>query len=191
MRNSYTSNIAFFVKCVFTFFLLSFFLLVSSLTFALSLENNIDYNVESFECYLEFDDDFGSRIFEQNFSDFSVSIWRVSVAENANIEGVLVNAAKGAGLTLKTANQAYKGTTRLGHALSKHSGRNPQIWGKIKGSPSTWHNQGLKHYNDIMNAPGKFNQVTNPNGIKFLEKWLPDGRGMRLNMDRTFKGFID
>ena len=49
--------------------------------------------------------------------------------------GVSSVAAKGAGLTLKSASQAYKGTTRLGHALSKHAGRNPQIWGKIKGNP--------------------------------------------------------
>ena len=100
-------------------------------------------------------------------------------------------ATSGAAITLKSASETYKGTTRLGHALSKHSFRNPHIWGKIQGNPSTWHNQGLKHYNEIMNAPGKFIQVTNPRGIKFLEKWLPDGRGMRLNMDRTFKGFID
>ena len=29
------------------------------------------------------------------------------------------------------------------------------------------------------------------NGARFLEKWLPDGRGLRLNLDSTFKGFID
>ena len=28
-------------------------------------------------------------------------------------------------------------------------------------------------------------------GTKFLEKTLEDGRGVRLNMDGTFKGFID
>lgn len=42
-----------------------------------------------------------------------------------------------------------------------------------------------------MNAPGGFIKTTTQQGIKFLEKRLPDGRGIRLNMDGTFKGFID
>ena len=33
--------------------------------------------------------------------------------------------------------------------------------------------------------------IVESNGIQFLEKILPDGRGIRLNMDGTFKGFID
>jgi filamentous hemagglutinin len=79
----------------------------------------------------------------------------------------------------------------LGHALSKHAGRNPSIWGKLTGNPSTWHNQALKHFDDIMNASGDFIKTTTQQGINFLEKRLPDGRGIRLNMDGTFKGFID
>jgi RHS repeat-associated protein len=92
---------------------------------------------------------------------------------------------------LNSANSSYKGTTVLGHALSKHAGRNPHIWGKVTGNPSTWHSQGLQHFDDIMNSPGIFMPKTNPNGVQFLEKMLPDGRGMRLNMNKTFKGFID
>jgi hypothetical protein len=92
---------------------------------------------------------------------------------------------------LNSASSAYKGSTVLGHALSKHAGRNPSIWGKLTGNPSTWHSQGLKHFNDIMKAPGQFAPKTNPKGITFLEKMLPDGRGIRLNMDGTFKGLID
>ncbi len=92
---------------------------------------------------------------------------------------------------LNSASSAYKGSTVLGHALSKHSGRNPSIWGKLAGNPSTWHNQALKHFDDIMNAPGGFVKTPTQQGINFIEKRLPDGRGIRLNMDQTFKGFID
>ena len=72
--------------------------------------------------------------------------------------------------TLTTASEAYKGSTRLGHALSKHAGRNPNIWGKISGSPSTYHSQATKHLREIYRAPGDFKRVTNPNGVTFLEK---------------------
>jgi len=33
--------------------------------------------------------------------------------------------------------------------------------------------------------------VTNSKGTTFLEKMLPDGRGVRLQLDYRFKGFID
>jgi len=105
------------------------------------------------------------------------------------IKGVSIEGAKN--VTLKTASEAYKTSTRLGHSLSKHSFRNPERWGKLRGHSSTWHEQGMKHYDDIMNAPGKFKATPNKNGTMFLEKRLPDGRGMRLNMDATFKGLID
>ena len=32
---------------------------------------------------------------------------------------------------------------------------------------------------------------TTDKGLTFMEKRLSDGRGVRLNMDGTFKGFID
>lgn len=75
--------------------------------------------------------------------------------------------------------------------MSKHAGRNPEIWGKVAGNPSTWHNQGLQHFRDILRGPGSFQRVTNSKGTTFLEKMLPDGRGVRLQLDHTFKGFID
>lgn len=56
---------------------------------------------------------------------------------------------------------------------------------------NTWNTQAMKHFEDIMAGSGNFIQVTAPNGAKFFEKWLPDGRGMRLNLDGTFKGFVD
>lgn len=48
----------------------------------------------------------------------------------------------------------------------------------------------MQHINDIINSPGDFKFVES-NGRTFLEKMLSDGRGVRLNMDGTFKGFID
>jgi RHS repeat-associated protein len=84
----------------------------------------------------------------------------------------------------------YKGSTVIGHALSKHAGRHPEIWGKVKGSMTTWNDQAMVHLRDISRSPGKFQEVTT-NGIRFLEKRLEDGRGMRLNMDGTFKSFLD
>ena len=93
---------------------------------------------------------------------------------------------------MHSASITYKGTTKLGHALSKHAGRKPEIWGKIQGRTDTWHFQAQKHFNDIMQAPGNFIRVEDPiTKLKWLEKRLPDGRGMRLNIDKTFKGFID
>lgn len=54
----------------------------------------------------------------------------------------------------------------------------------------TWNDQAMTHFRDIARGPGEFGQVTQ-NGVSFFEKRLPDGRGVRLNMDGTFKGFID
>ena len=93
---------------------------------------------------------------------------------------------------IESANAANKGgETIVGHALQKHAGRNPEIWGKIKGGPEEINQIALKHLNEIMEAPGDFVKVTNERGIQFLEKKLPDGRGVRLNLDGTFKGFLD
>ncbi|MGO4102223.1 two-partner secretion domain-containing protein, partial [Pseudomonas sp. TAF7] len=92
---------------------------------------------------------------------------------------------------LTSAQDAYKGTTVVGHALSKHAGRNPDIWGKVTGSMKTWNEQAMMHLREITRAPGNFLPVTTEKGQTFLEKRLADGRGVRLNMDGTFKGFID
>jgi len=94
-------------------------------------------------------------------------------------------------IALETAAEYYKGATRIGHALSKHAGRKPEIWGKIEGTMRNWHEQAMRHFKDIYHGPGKFVRVTTPKGISFLEKRLPDGRGIRLNLNYTFKGFID
>jgi len=92
---------------------------------------------------------------------------------------------------LRTASQPYKGSTRIGHSFSKHAGRKPEIWGKIEGAMTQWHGQVMRHFKKICRAKEKFHKVMNPRGISFLEKKLSDGRGIRLNLDYTFKGFID
>lgn len=63
--------------------------------------------------------------------------------------------------------------------------------GEMTGSMSTWNDQAMKHLRDITRGPGDFKKVTNDQGIDFIEKRLPVGRGARLNMDGSFKGFID
>jgi hypothetical protein len=49
----------------------------------------------------------------------------------------------------------------------------------------------MKHINDIINGYGEFKIFTTSRGVQFWEKMLPDERGLRLNLDSTFKGFID
>lgn len=83
------------------------------------------------------------------------------------------------------------GETVVGHALQKHAGRNPQIWGKVKGNSEQINKDALSHLNDILKGDGEFKKVKANNGVEFLEKKLSDGRGVRLNLDGTFKGFID
>ncbi|MBA4602108.1 pre-toxin TG domain-containing protein, partial [Thermoactinomyces mirandus] len=93
---------------------------------------------------------------------------------------------------IQTAMKPKKGGEMVvGHALQKHAGRNPHIWGKVKGGPDQINQMALNHLREILNGPGEFIKVKNARGIEFLEKKLPDGRGVRLNMDGTFKGFID
>lgn len=92
---------------------------------------------------------------------------------------------------INSATQPKKGgETIAGHALQKHAGRNPDIWGKVSGNAENINNSAMKHINDILNGPGNF-KIIQSNGHSFYEKMLPDGRGIRVNMDSTFKGFID
>lgn len=93
---------------------------------------------------------------------------------------------------LETAQQAHKGgETLAGHALQKHAGRNPNIWGNVKGGAEQINQQAMEHINDILNGFGEFKIFTTDRGVQFWEKMLPDGRGLRLNLDSKFKGFID
>ncbi|MBF0779024.1 pre-toxin TG domain-containing protein [Streptococcus cuniculi] len=83
------------------------------------------------------------------------------------------------------------GETVAGHALQKHAGRNPHIWGRVSGNSASINAQAMKQIDDIIEAPGSFTKITNNRGIQFYQKQLPDKRGIRLNLDGTFKGFID
>ncbi|MCP4614421.1 MAG: RHS repeat-associated core domain-containing protein [Planctomycetes bacterium] len=106
----------------------------------------------------------------------------------STIRGLTISQLK---TVLKSSRELYKGSTLIGHSLSKHAGRKPEIWGRIAGAQKTWHGQAMKHFREIFRAPGDFQRVTNSKGTTFLEKMLPDGRGVRLQLDYVFKGFID
>ena len=49
----------------------------------------------------------------------------------------------------------------------------------------------MKHVREIIRGPGEFTKFITDKGITFIEKRLSDGRGIRLNQDYTFKGFVD
>lgn len=76
-------------------------------------------------------------------------------------------------IILKTAVYPYKGSTKLGHALSKHAGRpkGQLIWEKIQGSSKTWHQQAMKHLREIIRGKGQFQLITDfKTGISWIEK---------------------
>lgn len=49
----------------------------------------------------------------------------------------------------------------------------------------------MQHIEDILNGPREFHAVASKSQTFIFEKMLPDGRGIQLNMNGTFKGFID
>ena len=123
-----------------------------------------------------------------------VTSFCVKVRDSAKKSGV----GDKIGPTLKSATAPAKpgsDMTKLGHAFQKHAGRNattnPGRWGKVSGSNATKNETGLRHFNEILEGPGKFQKITTAEGKTFLEKRLSDGRGIRLNQDGTFKGFVD
>lgn len=56
---------------------------------------------------------------------------------------------------------------------------------------NAWNEKAMVHLREITGTPGSFLPVTTDKGQMSLEKKLVDERGVRLNMDGTFKGFID
>lgn len=62
---------------------------------------------------------------------------------------------------------------------------------------SGWFNENVGWTRNDSVAPDhpRVGIICDPNlqqlGLSFLEKCLPDGRGVRLNMDGSFKGFLD
>ncbi len=51
--------------------------------------------------------------------------------------------------------------------------------------------QEMNQMRDIFRGKGEFKNVVNNDNVFFLEKKLYDGRGIRLQKDYKFKGFID
>ena len=130
----------------------------------------------------------GAKAVAEVAETLASQVIRGSAASAENIAGVSAGQIR---IVLGSAQAPYKGSTVIAHALSKHAGRNPAVWGKMTGSMKSWNEQAMKHLREIARGPGEFKPVTNDAGITFLEKKLPDGRGVRLNMDGRFKGFID
>ena len=95
-------------------------------------------------------------------------------------------------IVMESANSLGKGgyETVAGHSLNKHSNRNPNIWGKLSGSSSTINKRAMDIIIEIFNSDKLF-RIVQSNGRRFYEIMIDDNRGIRLNMDMTFKGFID
>ncbi|MCL9667287.1 hypothetical protein L2C91_02675 [Rosenbergiella epipactidis] len=68
-------------------------------------------------------------------------------------------------LIIKSAKLPNKNTTTVGHALSKHSGRYPETWGKMHGPIQLWDAQGMTHLRDIIRAPGYFKRIKTQKGV--------------------------
>lgn len=138
----------------------------------------------------------GARIVSKVIGDVITNVSGGKVGDDVANTAKAVDAVN-QGIDLNKINESASiirntgGETVAGHALQKHSGRNPSIWGKVFGNSENINSQAMQHINDIVSAPGDFSIVTTDRGVTFLEKSLPDGRGIRLNMDGTFKGFID
>ncbi|WP_268999229.1 RHS repeat-associated core domain-containing protein [Paenibacillus athensensis] len=130
---------------------------------------------------------FGLVAVEASFELMAVGGVRFFVNRNAKMSVTVNNQS-----VITSANRIYAETeTEVGHSLAKHMSRKPDIWGKPKGNTDVLNQRANQHLQDILNGEGNFQVVQSGNGVTFLEKTLSDGRGIRLNMDGTFKGFID
>ena len=110
------------------------------------------------------------------FGDWSLSVFATyfkASKVNQTIYRTALKPVKGGKLSL------------CGHSFQKHAFRNTR-WGKVSTTNHGKNEAGLNHLREIIEAKGSFK----PEGI-FLHKRLPDGRGVRLNTNGTFKGFID
>ena len=115
--------------------------------------------------------------------------------------GKITNSAGKSGLGGDALGKALKTGTEVtgnhqsafGRAFAKHTNRSPQhqaLWGKLSGSNQKINEVGLKHFNDILNGPGKFTP-DRWKGMNTLVKRIPDGRGVRIKSDGTFIGYLD
>ena len=83
-----------------------------------------------------------------------------------------------------------RGFSDVGYQFQKHFGRGGD-WGEaisqgVKLNPATFNQAGYDTFKSIWKAPGSFQNVGG-----FIEKRLPDGRGIRLQENWKFKGFLD
>ena len=60
----------------------------------------------------------------------------------------------------------------------------------MEGGNADINDAGLKHFQDILDGPGEFVQ-DRWRGKDTLIKYLPDGRGVRIDSDGLFIGFLD
>lgn len=83
-----------------------------------------------------------------------------------------------------------RGFSEVGYQFQKHFGRggnwSSAISEGVKLNPTTFNQAGYNTFKEIWRAPGSFKKVGG-----FLEKRLPDGRGIRLQENWQFKGFLD
>ncbi|MBO9620565.1 MAG: RHS repeat-associated core domain-containing protein [Niabella sp.] len=83
-----------------------------------------------------------------------------------------------------------RGFSEVGYQFQKHFGRGGNWGGAIsegaKLNPATFNQAGYSTFKEIWRAPGSFQKVGG-----FLEKRLSDGRGMRLQENWQFKGFLE
>lgn len=173
---------------------------LSTATDSNAVITKINEIIKPFEAYNLTVKDFHTYFVQGKKSKSSNSVWvhndcentksSESFSKNRYINGLAGLSKPQAKIALKTAQNKYKGSTVVGHALSKHAGKTPQIWGKTHGNPSTWNKQAMKHVRQVFRAPGNFKKVKTDTGLTFLEKRLKDGRGIRLNLDHSFKGFL-
>lgn len=76
--------------------------------------------------------------------------------------------------------------------------RGQRLWsqhGSTRGKPAARNLEGMKHLREIVDGPGTWKTVKrlgkSGRHSEHIEKRLGDGRGIRLNKDYSFKGFID
>ena len=84
-----------------------------------------------------------------------------------------------------------RGFSEVGYQFQKHFGRGNPAWRShipdgANMNPSTFNEAGYKTFKEIWRAPGEFKRVGG-----FIEKRLPDGRGIRFQENWQFKGFLD
>lgn len=80
------------------------------------------------------------------------------------------------------------GLTRVGRALQKHSDRDGSVFGgRSSGNPNARNEQGMRVLDEILEDPGSTTQVLD----NVTNIWDSTGRGIRLNNDGTFMGFLE